>query len=70
MRVWDNMNKQWLIVMFLFLDDDGNVFHCRAKTPGSTPMVDGWYDFNEEKLNHISINGPVVLNPELMPTDG
>ena len=70
MRVWDNINKQWLIVMFLFLDEDGTVFHCRAKTPGSQPIIDGWYDFQGEQLEHLSIKGAVSLNPELMPTDG
>lgn len=67
MQLWDNINKQWLVVMWLFLDDDGELFHVRAKTPGSLPIEDGWYDFNGDKLEHISINGVVNHNPDMAP---
>lgn len=67
MQLWDNINKQWLIIMWLFLDDDGNLFHVRAHVKGESPLDHGWFDFKGEKLEHISINGAISHNPDMAP---
>lgn len=67
LQLWDNNNKQWLEIMSIFFDKDGNPSKITAIVPGHDPIKNGWYNIEGEDLKKVAIQGTINLNTELIP---
>ena len=67
LKLWDNENKQWLNVMSIFFNKEGNPEKITACKEGDNPLSDGWYDIKEDDLKNVAIKGCISFNEELIP---
>lgn len=65
MKIWDNKNKRWLIVMSIFFDDD-KIYKITAHEEGVKDVLkDGWYNIEGEDLKHIVIDTNIKHNTHI-----
>lgn len=65
-RIWDNVNKQWLEPMAIYFKDNNTIERVTAIKPDDDPLTDGWYDIKNDDLKHIAIIGDINFNVNLI----
>lgn len=67
MKLWDNHNKQWLVITAIYFDQEGNIERIIANVQGQCELGDPFYNIEGDDLKKIAINQNIVHNKNILP---
>lgn len=67
MKIWDNHNKQWLIVTGIYFNQNGDVERITANVPGQGELGDPFYNIYGKDLDKVGIHCTVTHNEKIVP---
>lgn len=69
MKIWDNVNKQWLIVTSVIFNQAGTITRITANKEEEGNFGDPFYDLTGDDLNEIGIDFDIKHNSKLIPEE-
>jgi len=66
-KVWDDHNKQWLIITGLIFDQEGNIERIQANEEGEGKFGDPFYALQGDDLELVGLDINIAHNKTLIP---